>query len=935
MRRVRNAALLLVGALCACAHRPAVPPDDTPTVKSLEGRSVEVMPDQRVPGSEERTIAAYQEFLKAARTDPQRPEAMRRLGDLQMDRADEQVGGSEPPQAATQDYRGAIALYLEFLKNYPTDPRNDRVLYQLARAYEQLGDLESSLKRLDQLIRDHPYTKYRDEAQFRRGEMLFATRDYEQAERAYATVLRGVADNPYYERSLYMQGWAIYKQGRLADSLNSFFAVLDRKLAGRDVSAALDAMPGLTRADRELVEDTFRVTSLCLENLDGAESIPPYMTSIVRREYEFRVYQQLADLYMKQDRAKDAADTLTAFARREPAHAQAPFLQARAIQIDEQAGFINLALQAKREFVDQYGVHGSFHQANPAAWERAQPLVKSDLTELALHYHAVAQKSRKHEDYLEAVRWYREELEAFPSDPQSAQNNFLLAELLFEDQQFAAASVEYEKAAYRYPHHAKSADAGYAALLAYAEQEKRAAPGEVAAVQSAGVDSALRFAQSFADDARVGAVLTHAAQTLYAQHDAARARTVAERVVALNPPAGPAQRRIGWTVIGHACFDLGDFASAEHAYGEVLALMPDPDAGRGEITERLAASIYKQGEQARSQGRLREAVGHFERVATAAARSSVRPTAQYDAAAALIALKDWDGAERVLEDFRQRYPGHPLQEELGSKLAVVYTEKGQWALAAREFERLAAAKKDPQLSREALWQAAELYEKAGSKGPAARVYERYVQQNAQPLEAAVEARFRLSRIAREQGNATLELSWLKAVEKADLAGGDARTDRTRYLGASAALALAEPTDQSYRAVALVEPLKAQLKLKKARMEDVLKAFGVAADYGVADIATAATYRIAEVYRDFGHALLNSQRPKGLSKDEREQYDVLLEEQAFPFEEKAIELHELNARRTSQGIYDQWVRSSYVALAELRPVRYGKTEHSEVAIDAIR
>ena len=97
----------------------------------------------------------------------------------------------------------------------------------------------------------------------------------------------------------------------------------------------------------------------------------------------------------------------------------------------------------------------------------------------------------------------------------------------------------------------------------------------------------------------------------------------------------------------------------------------------------------------------------------------------------------------------------------------------------------------------------------------------------------------------------------------------------------------------------------------------------------------ATYRIAEVYHDFGKAMLASQRPKGLSKDELEQYDVLLEEQAFPFEEKAIEVHEVNARHAADGIYDEWVRKSYVALSELRPVRYAKSERSEVAIDAIR
>jgi hypothetical protein len=44
---------------------------------------------------------------------------------------------------------------------------------------------------------------------------------------------------------------------------------------------------------------------------------------------------------------------------------------------------------------------------------------------------------------------------------------------------------------------------------------------------------------------------------------------------------------------------------------------------------------------------------------------------------------------------------------------------------------------------------------------------------------------------------------------------------------------------------------------------------------------------------------------------------------------------VNAKRTADGIYDQWVKSSFSALKELRPVRYGKAERSEVVIDAIR
>ena len=196
-------------------------------------------------------------------------------------------------------------------------------------------------------------------------------------------------------------------------------------------------------------------------------------------------------------------------------------------------------------------------------------------------------------------------------------------------------------------------------------------------------------------------------------------------------------------------------------------------------------------------------------------------------------------------------------------------------------------------------------------------------------------RYRLAQIAKDSGNATREAALMREIFAADQAGGAARTDRTRYLGATAALAMAEPVAESYRQVALVEPLQRQLKLKKEKMDQALKAYSVAAEYGVADVTTAATYRIATVYRDFGKALMASERPKKLTKVELDQYNVLLEEQAFPFEEKATELHEVNAHRAASGVYDKWVKSSFDALRELRPVRYGKVEVSEGVVDAIR
>ncbi|MEP6504616.1 MAG: tetratricopeptide repeat protein, partial [Betaproteobacteria bacterium] len=564
------AVLLLTSSLGACSmfgfHRtPGATPDTAPTIKTLLTREVVIAPDPGIPANEDKAIAAYRNFLAVTPDASQRSEALRRLGDLSMASADN-ANAITPTPTGTPDYTTAIAQYRDYLKTYPNAPDNDRVLYQLARAQEQGGQLEEGLKTLDELVARFPNTRYRDEAQFRRGELLFTLRQYPKAEEAYGYVLKGQDNNPYRERALYMQGWSTFKQGRLEEALSSFFGVLDLTITGiKDDD--LDQSTALTRADKELVDDTLRVTGISLANLKGAESIPPYFTSAERHTYEFRVYQQLGQLYLKQDRPKDAADTYAAFARLHPLDAQAPSMQAQVIAIDQAAGFDQLALSAKKDYVAQYGLGGEFQKANPEGWEHAQPLVKTALAELAQRYHSSAQKSKAQADYAEAAKWYRQWLAEFSSDPEAAEYNFLLAEILYESGQYAASATEYEKTAYEYPTHPHSADAGYSALLAHAAEQKGVTGDALVPMQRTGVDSELRFAAAFPADSRTPAVLTNAADTLFKLHDNARAADVAQQVLALQPRATPAQRRVAWTLVAHTSFEAGKFDQAEKAYG--------------------------------------------------------------------------------------------------------------------------------------------------------------------------------------------------------------------------------------------------------------------------------------------------------------------------------------------------------------------------------
>ncbi|MEM9173163.1 MAG: tetratricopeptide repeat protein [Pseudomonadota bacterium] len=925
-----------------------------PTIKSLEDTQVEVSEEQAIENSSDRARENYRLFLELVGDDPDLgPEAMRRLADLELEASEAAELGANMQSIMMSSYDGAVDLYEQLLLKYPNYPRNDLVLYQLARAHESSGEIEAALVTLDRLVREYPNTVHLREAQFRRGEMLFVKRRYADAETAYKQIVEADVPGEFYLQSLYKLGWSQFKLAAHEESLPAFFALLDLRLLSGGTDGALEFTQNTRRAERELIQDTLRVLSISFSYMDGPDSINSWFDAAGSAKYESVIYAQLGDLYIGKERFEDATKAYLAFVSRQPLHPHAPYMEMRVIEAFKLAGFPSQVLAAKEQFVEHYGMDTDYWQANnPAELPEVIASLKQNLTDLAQYYHARAQNpeapanatleeaekaalmaANAQQDYTAAARWYRKYLDYFPGQSDSANTNFLLAEILFESRRFDEATAEYERTAYDYNVHAQSAEAGYAALLSYQQHEPTLPAASQAEWHERFLQSSLRFADTFPAHPQVAAVLTATAEDFFAQNRFEQAIDVAQKVAAMPLEPDPALTRSAWTVIAHANFDLERYESAEAAYYQLQARTPvaDTDA-QTEVRERIASSIYKQGEIAREAGLMEAAVGHFMRVASAVPESPIRETAQYDAAAALIAMGAWQRATPVLEQFRMDFPDSEFADEVSRSLAAGYLETGDSLRAAGEFERIAD---DPLMSaaeqEEALWQAAQLYAKAGSTERERIALETAIVRYPEAFDDTLEARSRLADIATQQSQPAERERWLRAIVDTDAQAGAARTDRSRYLAATATLELIEPVRSAFVSLKLTAPLKASLASTRQLMEQALAAYGKAADYGVAEVTTASTFRIGEMYQVFSSDLMDSERPPDLDADALEQYDILLEEQAFPFEEQAIEVFEANAARAADGVYDQWVQQSFTALATLMPARYAKSEKSETSL----
>ncbi|WP_231591758.1 tetratricopeptide repeat protein [Cellvibrio sp. pealriver] len=911
---------------------------DLPAAKIPDGKAkVEVVDMARIEQS-------YQRALAAAEDPALRQQIMVRLADLEMARAEKaQLDASD----LRRFYDKPVAMYRELLKMQAENPQPvkgieaDQLRYKLAKAMSLDGRNDEASQVLDQLAGTNPNSAFMAETQFRRAEKSFSDGDYAAAERNYDAVVKG--NNPELKQNaLYMKGWAQFKRGDYDLALKSFALVLDQLIghapSANDVDATL-ADIGASKAN--LVKDTLRVMGLSLSYLDGAKSISQLQTELGGgRVYEYLLYQQLGQLYLDQKRYTDSAETYQHFVQHNANSDFAPSFSIKVIDVYQQGDFPTLVLPAKQDFAERYGISSNYWtQRKGAIGDNALAYLHQSLQELAQFEHAQAQtlKAAKNPEatvaFGRAAKWYREFVETFSKDAQVAEMTFLLAESLNEAGDLPAAMDAYEQVAYGYMDKLRGADSGYAAILLPQQliQSARSLPdNRLQEWQNRKIQNALNFADVYRTDPRAVLVLAEAANDLLQQERYDDAKMVAERVIEWQPPAEGKLLFSSWLILGHSRFETKEYAAAEQAYFQVLNLLPAYGNAPGapnaqQVRERIAASIYQQAQASLEFGDKDSAVAQLLRITQVTPDTEIAIKAQYDAGVYLIEQEKWAQAENVYLGFRKKYPSHQLASTLPAKMVLIYQNQNKWQQAADELVVMERTSTDPDVKRQSLYMGAELYEKSGKRAQAIEQYRRYATEYPRPLANNLEAQFKLTELYELAGDKAKRLYWLQNIINTHNRAGADKTDRSTWMAASAQTELAQASYDEFTRIQLTLPLKNSLQRKRAAMEKALKAQEQILAFGVGEFTTEASFKIGEVYAQLSRDLMNSQRPKDLDDLALEQYEILLEEQAYPFEEKAIEIHQANAQRSWKGTYDTGVKRSFDALAKLLPARYNKME----------
>jgi tetratricopeptide (TPR) repeat protein len=337
-----------------------------------------------------------------------------RLADLEVSLAEQiQEDGLPIDSAGHKLFDLAIEQYQQLLVEHAQNPDNVEVLYQLAKAYEQQGQIQQSFATLQQLLIQFPQNVYLAEIHFRIGEVAFNRANYVLAIDAYNNVLAQGDQNPYYGTAAYMLGWSYFKDEQQSEALKAFTTLLDHKLPNEIVAQQMltqvDSQAQIERLPLGIMSLLFSYQDSQLSYQDSdvaysAQSVATHFKNVDSRHYEYVLYDALAQHYLNKDRYRDSAKAYQAFTENHGEHFQAPIFAVKQIDAYILGKFPTLVLPAKQGFVTRYGIAGKYWLNWPIILqEQVAPYLNEYLQELAQYEHSrgqmLANASHKHKPH--------------------------------------------------------------------------------------------------------------------------------------------------------------------------------------------------------------------------------------------------------------------------------------------------------------------------------------------------------------------------------------------------------------------------------------------------------------------------------------------------------------------------------------------------------
>jgi tetratricopeptide (TPR) repeat protein len=898
--------------------------------------------------------------------------------------------------APKQDYSRTVGLYRDLIANFPDYKLLDGAHYLLGYCLGEQGNDEQAVEVYGQLVERFPDSRFVVEAWTRIGEYYFDSGQLPKAIEAYTHVL-DYKTSSYYDKALYKLAWTHYRLDQFDDAVKRFAELVDDAeakkgkkkggdlrgealqymaasfaeerwgslekakqffdgLNGRVWAAEVYALLGEAYFDQSKYQEAIAALEL------GLKAAPRHMTAPRWQEKIVVAYERMRDF----EGAARARDILAVnYVEGTPwyeANVGNPEVIAAARELSEKS------LLAAAVF---------FHRQAQA-------------------YKDAQKYDQARDAYTQAAVSYTRFLKRFASAKNRYEITYYLADCQYYSLQFGAAAATYAIVREDQVQSTYRELAAYSAVLASERHiqvqeekgllarrpplksseraDKVTKPAEIPKERLALLDAVDGYLAWIPPNEKSASIAYKAAELLYAYDHYEEARGRFQCIVEAYAAAEVA--RFSANLIIESYLAEKNWDEVEHFSESMLA----GKVGKGDetfVTEmkkfKLGA-MFKRAEELETKQKFETAAAEYIRIVDENPKGEFADKALNNAAVNYEKARRFESATRLYERIPKEYPQSPMADYALFRVGVASERFYDFDKAIGAYLRLVEAYPQSKQRPDALFNAAIALENTQRYDRAAELYRRYVDLFPDRKDAA-DVFFRSARATEQASGRAAAIAayeqFIKRYEKDpandervveayfrigelyDRAGNDGGAKKAyatavkesgsrrkgQAFAAQAQFQLAEIEFRAYDAVLITGPSKAQkaaIVKRASLLTKVREVYQQVFQFKQVEWTLAALFRIGNLYETFSEKLFAAPPPPEVQKlgaEYVEEYRVLIEEQAVPLEDKAVEAYKRTiAEAKKGGVANEWTKRTLGSLNKLRKKEFPLQKDARYALE---
>jgi len=873
----------------------------------------------------------------------------------------------KPPVEPRIDLRESEQLYKTLLADHPDFRRSDLVLYLVGFAAKEDGREDEALGMFQRVIAEHPTSPLFGDAWMMIGEHHFAAEQWEPARKAYAQILSRPSAATY-DLALFKTAWCDWKLGDVESAAQRLKSLLGLAVASEHTGTAAQRRRRANLRDEALDDLVIIFTE---DRSISAKEVYDFLASIGGDRYSREVLIKVAEAYFGQAEYERSADTYRFLIGLDPQAISAATWQRKIVENWVAALDAERARSEMKVLVETYGPGSPWarHQkgqdeALAKSLSTSEQLVRTTATNLHADAQRAEERAKKPDRglYQQAADGYAIYLQGFGQPKtafaKAAEVRYYRADILF----FKLG--KYEEAGDEYLAVGKSAPIGKwhqpALKQAMAAFEKARPKDTAGRRQMYPVDKKFGeamdlYATLFKDDPELVDLIFKNGQRFYDYGDYDEAIKRFGLIVTQypnHPDALPAGDRILKALV--QAKDYENVETWARRLKKTKAFGARPEQAR--LDKLIVDAIGKSGDAYADAGKYEQAAGFYLRIPKEFPKVKNAPQAMMNAGVMYEKAKRPEQAAEIYLDLSERYAASDLADRSAFSAGQLYEKVAYFDRAAEAYERVAARFPRSKDAADALYNAGVLRQALGQYDKAIAHFQAYARRYKDRKDAG-EVAFRIGAVYEESGDdgradqafraftkqyrdhrrvieahvragrASFRLGqYRRAADELDealrlyrKAAGSERSAATAW-AAEARYWQGELMFREYEKVSLA--VKPRLLDKTLAKKTDLLVKAQSAYFSVVELqdlrwATAALYRVGNIFEQYAASLRNAPTPGGLSAQEAEAYRGALDMAVVDIEEKAIDLYTTGYRKAIEmQVYDQYTSKIREALGRL-------------------